>query len=260
MKPNDTKTETKPLSLLSLILSFMALFVISALLFAPINNDERNVLIGLDFIICSVFILQLCIDLIRSTDRVQFVKSHWIDFLASIPMIEPLRFARVFHIFRVILVIRSGEALLKQLTKNKHETTIASILLLLVLLITVGAGMMLWAESGDPDANIHQIGDAVWWAFVTVSTVGYGDHYPVTTMGKVLAGAIIICGVGLFGMTSGLITSLLSSPSSMDERRSKHKEVMLQKLLNQQEIILHKLEKLEDRLDSMEPDKKERGR
>lgn len=120
--------------------------------------------------------------------------------------------------------------------------------------------MMLWAESGDPDANIHQIGDAVWWAFVTVSTVGYGDHYPVTTMGKVLAGAIIICGVGLFGMTSGLITSLLSSPSSMDERRSKHKEVMLQKLLNQQEIILHKLEKLEDRLGSMEQDKKERGR
>lgn len=251
MKANDTKTETKPLSLLSLFLSFMALFVISALLFAPINSDERTVLIGLDFIICSLFLLQLFIDLIRSTDRLQFMKTHWIDFVASVPMIEPLRFARVFHIFRVILVIRSGEALLRQLARNKHETTIASILLLLILLITAGAGLMLWAEGDDPEANIQHIGDAVWWAFVTVSTVGYGDHYPVTGLGKALAGVIIICGVGLFGMTSGLITSLLSSPSSMDERRSKHKEVMLQKVLNQQEIILHKLEKIEKKMDSL---------
>ncbi|MCY9852966.1 potassium channel family protein [Vibrio mediterranei] len=252
MKANDTKTETKPLSLLSLFLSFMALFVISALLFAPINSDERTVLIGLDFIICSLFLLQLFIDLIRSTDRLQFMKTHWIDFVASVPMIEPLRFARVFHIFRVILVIRSGEALLRQLARNKHETTIASILLLLILLITAGAGLMLWAEGDDPEANIQHIGDAVWWAFVTVSTVGYGDHYPVTGLGKALAGVIIICGVGLFGMTSGLITSLLSSPSSMDERRSKHKEVMLQKVLNQQEIILHKLEKIERKMDSLD--------
>ncbi|MFH0258969.1 potassium channel family protein [Vibrio barjaei] len=255
MKANDTKTETKPLSLLSLFLSFMALFVISALLFAPINSDERTVLIGLDFIICSLFLLQLFIDLIRSTDRLQFMKTHWIDFVASVPMIEPLRFARVFHIFRVILVIRSGEALLRQLARNKHETTIASILLLLILLITAGAGLMLWAEGDDPDANIQHIGDAVWWAFVTVSTVGYGDHYPVTGLGKALAGVIIICGVGLFGMTSGLITSLLSSPSSMDERRSKHKEVMLQKVLNQQEIILHKLEKIEKKMDSLDSNK-----
>ncbi|MCG9623476.1 potassium channel family protein [Vibrio mediterranei] len=255
MKANDTKTETKPLSLLSLFLSFMALFVISALLFAPINSDERTVLIGLDFIICSLFLLQLFIDLIRSTDRLQFMKTHWIDFVASVPMIEPLRFARVFHIFRVILVIRSGEALLRQLARNKHETTIASILLLLILLITAGAGLMLWAEGDDPEANIQHIGDAVWWAFVTVSTVGYGDHYPVTGLGKALAGVIIICGVGLFGMTSGLITSLLSSPSSMDERRSKHKEVMLQKVLNQQEIILHKLEKIEKKMDSLDSSK-----
>ncbi|AYV20983.1 capsular biosynthesis protein [Vibrio mediterranei] len=255
MKANDTKTETKPLSLLSLFLSFMALFVISALLFAPINSDERTVLIGLDFIICSLFLLQLFIDLIRSTDRLQFMKTHWIDFVASVPMIEPLRFARVFHIFRVILVIRSGEALLRQLARNKHETTIASILLLLILLITAGAGLMLWAEGDDPEANIQHIGDAVWWAFVTVSTVGYGDHYPVTGLGKALAGVIIICGVGLFGMTSGLITSLLSSPSSMDERRSKHKEVMLQKVLNQQEIILHKLEKIERKMDSLDSNK-----
>lgn len=249
MKDDDIKTETKPLSLLSLFLSFMALIVISALLFAPISASGRTILIGLDFIICSLFILQLTVDLIRSTDRVQYMKTHWIDFIASIPLIEPLRFARLFHIFRVILVIRSGEAILKQLARNRHETTLVSILLVLIVLITAGAGMMLLAESSDPRANITHIGDAVWWAFVTVSTVGYGDHYPVTAFGKVLAAGIIICGVGLFGMTSGLITSLLSSPSSSEERRSKHTEVQLQKILNQQEVIMHRINQIEHKLE-----------
>ncbi|MEP8020358.1 ion transporter, partial [Vibrio parahaemolyticus] len=101
MKNNDIKDSTRPMGLLSLILSFMALFVISGLLFFPIDNETRQVLIGLDFIICSIFLLQLTIDLIRSTDRRSFIKLHWIDFVASIPMIEPLRFARIFHILRV---------------------------------------------------------------------------------------------------------------------------------------------------------------
>ena len=74
MKKNDIKDDTKPMSLLSLILSFMALFVISGLLFFPLKPETRQVLIGLDFIICSIFMLQLTIDMIRATDRMQFLK------------------------------------------------------------------------------------------------------------------------------------------------------------------------------------------
>lgn len=111
------------MSLLSLILSFMALFVISALLFFPLKEPTRQVLIGLDFIICSVFLLQLTIDWVRSDNRLHYLKHHWIDFLASIPMVEPLRFARLFHILRVILVIRSSRSLIKQIMVNRRETT-----------------------------------------------------------------------------------------------------------------------------------------
>ena len=89
MKQNNIKDDIKPMSLLSLILSFMALFVISALLFFPLKEPTRQVLIGLDFIICSVFLLQLTIDWVRSDNRLHYIKHHWIDFLASIPMVEP---------------------------------------------------------------------------------------------------------------------------------------------------------------------------
>lgn len=245
MKTYSTKDDTKPMSLLSLILSFLALFVISALLFMPIESETRHIFIGLDFIICSIFILQLTIDLIRSDDRKQYLKHHWIDFIASIPMVEPLRFARLFHILRIILVIRSGRTVLKQLLANKRETTLASIILLLVILLTVGSGMMLAIEGQNPDSNIQTASDALWWAFVTISTVGYGDHYPITLEGKLLASGIIICGVGIFGMISGLITSLIASPSDTQNQRSENKEKLLEQIVAQQQQILQRLEKIE---------------
>lgn len=247
MKTYSTKDDTKPMSLLSLILSFLALFVISALLFMPPESKAKGIFIGLDFIICSIFILQLTIDLIRSDDRKQYLKHHWIDFIASIPMIEPLRFGRLFHILRVILVIRSGRTVLKQLLANKRETTLASIILLLVILLTVGSGMMLAIEGQNPDSNIQTASDALWWAFVTISTVGYGDHYPITLEGKLLASGIIICGVGIFGMISGLITSLITSPSHTQNQRSENKEKLLEQIVAQQQQILQRLEKIEQK-------------
>ncbi|PAW11308.1 capsular biosynthesis protein [Vibrio sp. V1B] len=245
MKNHDIKDSTKPMGLLSLILSFMALFVISGLLFFPLDNETRQVLIGLDFIICSIFLLQLTIDLIRATDRRSFLKHHWIDFVASIPMVEPLRFARLFHILRVILVLRSSKFILLQLKQNRRETTLASILLLMVVLITLGSSAMLFIEGQSPEANIQTGTDALWWAFVTISTVGYGDHYPVTTGGKLLAVLVIICGVG---MISGLITSILTAPTRQQDHRSKNKEKLLEQVLDRQEQILNRLQVIEEEL------------
>ncbi|WP_152429583.1 ion transporter [Vibrio aquimaris] len=245
MKQSNIKDDIKPMSLLSLILSFMALFVISALLFFPLKEPTRQVLIGLDFIICSVFLLQLTIDWVRSDNRLHYLKHHWIDFLASIPMVEPLRFARLFHILRVILVIRSSRSLIKQIMVNRRETTLASILLLMVILLTIGSSLMLFVESKAPGANIQTGGDAMWWALVTISTVGYGDHFPVTNAGKILASGLIICGVGIFGMISGLITSLITSPTEIQEKRSENKERLLLEVLERQQEILIRLEKIE---------------
>ncbi len=245
MNKDIIKSDTKPMSLLSLILSFMALFVISGLLFFPLRPETRQVLIGLDFLICSIFMLQLSVDLIRSTNKLQFMKRHWIDFLASLPMIEPLRYARLFSILRVILVIRSSRNVIRQLLRNKHETTLASILLLMVILLTAGSSMMLFIEGHSPSANIKDGGDAMWWALVTISTVGYGDHYPVTDGGRILAAGLIICGVGLFGMISGLVTSMITSPSKVQTTRSENKEKLLIELVEKQNEILRRLDNLE---------------
>ncbi|WP_047048450.1 potassium channel family protein [Vibrio mexicanus] len=252
MNKDDNKDSTKPMSLLSLILSFMALFVISSLLFLPVDHETRQVLIGLDFLICSVFIIQLTIDMIRATDRVQFLKKHWIDYVASIPLIEPLRYARIFQILRVILLLRSSQNIAALLTRNRTETTLASIILLMVVLMAVGSSVMLFLEGPNPESNIDNAGDAMWWALVTISTVGYGDHYPVTDSGKLLAAGLIVSGVGLFGMISGLITSLITSPTKQQESRSENKERLLIEITQHQTKIIQRLEAIEDRLEQLE--------
>jgi len=76
MKTDNIKDETKPMGLLSLILSFIALFMISGLLFFPISQEVRHLFIGLDALIYSIFLLQLGIDLIRAADRLQFMQRH----------------------------------------------------------------------------------------------------------------------------------------------------------------------------------------
>jgi voltage-gated potassium channel len=160
-------------------------------------------------------------------------------------MIEPLRFARIFQILRVILVLRSSKRIFRELFRNRKETTLASIILLLVLLLTIGAGTILLLEHKQPGANITTGHDALWWAFVTISTVGYGDHYPVTNSGKLVASLVIICGVGVFGMISGLVTSLITEPTDLQNQKLENKDKKLDLILEQQQQILERLDKLE---------------
>jgi voltage-gated potassium channel len=248
---NHTKIDLKPMSLMSLILSFLSLIVISSLLFLPLNSASKAMLIGIDTTICALFLLQLSIDLLRSQDRRQYMKDHWIDFIASIPIIEPIRYARIFHILRICRLFRSSQSVLKQIKKNRKEATIASILVLMVTLISLGSVFMLVFEGQNPNANIQTAGDAIWWAFVTISTVGYGDHYPITVAGKVLAVFIIISGVGIFGMISGLITSIITEPEKVREKHMHEQEQIVRSqkldlLLQQQTEILERLNQIEN--------------
>ena len=71
---------------------------------------------------------------------------------------------------------------------------------------------ILWAEGGNPNANIHSGSDAVWWAYVTVTTVGYGDRYPVTNEGRLIGIALLTIGVGLFGVLTGFLANTFLAP------------------------------------------------
>ncbi len=234
--------ELNPMSLMAFVLSLMSLIIVTVSMVTARFTDTFQWLITLDTLICIVFWIQLSADLSRSTNRRAFLRRHWIDYVASIPIIEPLRFARLFQVFRIIRLMRNSQDVLARLANAPRETTFASLILLFTLLLTLGSTSILVVESQAPHANIDNASDALWWVFVTISTVGYGDLYPVTPWGRVIAMVVIICGVAIFGMVAGLVTSAIT------KRHQPNTE--WQQLLENQQMLLDKIEQLEDRLDA----------
>jgi voltage-gated potassium channel len=138
------------------------------------------------------------------------MKWGWIDLISSIPTFDLLRYGRALRILRVLRVIRafrSTKNLVQFIFKNKAQGAFTSVGIIALLLVVFSAVAILQVET-VPESNIKTAEDAIWWAYVTITTVGYGDRYPVTTEGRLIASVLMTAGVGLFGTFAGYISSL----------------------------------------------------
>ncbi|WP_051216201.1 potassium channel family protein [Ferrimonas futtsuensis] len=236
-----------------MMLSVLSVIVVLVIAFNDETKEAIRLLLYVDFAICMVFIVNFFWGLARADNRKQFFTQHWIDLVASIPVIEPLRFARIFQVLRVIRLMRMSRSLLKAYSHHKRETTATSLLVALITVLTFSSVMILLFEDGVPGSNINDAESAIWWSLVTISTVGYGDYYPVTTEGRVIGAMVIICGVSFFGIVAGYLASIFVSPEEqekLDEQnkqlqmRSDALEARLAALTDQNRQILAKLEAL----------------
>ncbi len=97
--------------------------------------------------------------------------------------------------------------LLGELRVNRAGSALFLTIFLVLLVLEFGGGLIVSVEAGNPDANIKTPGDGVWWAFVTITTVGYGDRYPVTQDGRLVGMLTMMIGVGLFGVLTGFLAN-----------------------------------------------------
>ena len=159
------------------------------------------------------------------------MKWGWIDLLACIPNVDALRVGRLVRVLRIIRLLRGvriGHRVYELLVQNKPKSAAVSVLFTTLLLVTFGSIAILIAEEPHTGANIKTAQDAVWWSVTTITTVGYGDRYPVTTGGRVIAMGLMICGVGLFGTLSGLVASIFLGPR--EDRESAELQEVLRRL------------------------------
>ncbi len=149
---------------------------------------------------------------------------HWmvtfyavIDFLAVAPFYLPLvvpvdlrvlRIMRLFRIFRILKLGRytSSLSLMKKVVLEKKSDLLITLFVLLIILILASSGMY-YAENAAQPEKFSSIPESMWYSVSTLSTVGYGDIYPVTPQGKVLASAIALLGIAFFALPAGIITS-----------------------------------------------------
>ena len=131
-----------------------------------------------------------------------------------------LRFIRILRIFRFLKFSRYSSSINSLLTViwNQRKSFGAAFFLLFIMLIIASSGMYLVEKDAQPE-KFGSIPQAMWWSIVTLTTVGYGDVYPVTTLGKFFGSAIIILGIGTVALPSGILASAFSEHT----RRSQNK-------------------------------------
>lgn len=147
------------------------------------------------------FLLDYAVNLVLALDRrAWFVRHLWELAIVALPVLRPLRLLRLLSIV----------AMLQRTTVTAFRGRVALYVSAATTLLVVVAGVAaLDSEQNAPGANITDIGDAWWWAFATITTVGYGDFYPVTLAGRFVAVVLMACGVALLGSVTALLASWL---------------------------------------------------
>jgi voltage-gated potassium channel len=206
-----------------LVLSIMALIVLAIETLFKFDESTKQILEYADGVVCAVFFLDFLIMLFQAKNKVKYLVTWgWLDLLSSIPMLDVLRWgrtARIMRIFRVLRGIKAARIVTQILLEKRGQSVSLALILVSIILITVSSISVLHFES-TADGTIKTPEDAVWWSIVTITTVGYGDKYPVTTEGRIIATILMIAGVGLFGTFSGLVAAWFIGPSG-SRRESK---------------------------------------
>ena len=196
-----------------LVLGVSSLITLAALLFLPLPAHVKGSLVLVGNGVALIFMADFCRSLRRApSSRTYLRKWGWLDFLGGIPGVLLLRLARIGRITRAARFLRtvdSGE-MAQDLTAHPAQNTLLVTIVVLLLAFLLASTLIVDLEQGAPGANIVTTGDGAWWAFVTIATVGYGDYYPVTRGGRMLAIILMSVGAGAFGvLTSYLARSFL---------------------------------------------------
>jgi voltage-gated potassium channel len=218
-----TKNEqNEKLGFLNLMVLVLSVYVLGALLidtFFKLQPEVSRLLNLIDDFICVFFLYEFCVRFYRAENKLKFMKWGWVDLLSSIPTLEyfrPGRVLRLFRILRVLRAFRSIKHLLNHVFAKRVKGTFTTVAIFAALMLVFSSIAILQVED-DPNSNIKTAEDALWWSYVTITTVGYGDRYPVTTEGRIIAALLMTTGVGLFGTFTGFIASWF-----VDERQEEH--------------------------------------
>lgn len=222
-----------PVTTWDLVLACLSVYVLGALtaeLVFGFSEEVVRVLRVADTALCGVFMIDFFRRLVRAPSKLGYLKWGWIDFLASIPVIDGLRWGRMVSVGRLFILlraVRSGRVLLRVMKNDPARAVVAMTALLTMLVMVASSIIMLHVERVE-GSNIKDGYDALWWSLTTVTTVGYGDRFPVTQQGRMVAGILMALGIALYATFTAFISAKIMAVHERlanTEREAIHDEV-----------------------------------
>jgi len=206
--PRDLKNPSYELFML--LLSLLSLFNIAILVLPNMDPLIKGVIRIMDIPITFAFMADFLYRLFTAESKSEYFLRGWgwADLLASMPFGQ-FKFFRIFRVVKAARLLRvyGLRALVGFIQSNRAATALFLTTFFVILVLEFGGAMIINVEAGDAQANIKTAGDGVWWAFVTITTVGYGDQYPVTELGRLVGVFTMALGVGLFGVLTGFLAN-----------------------------------------------------
>ena len=224
------------------VLAVLWLPVLVIPLITHVSPGLSDTLDTIDYLVWAVFAVEYLVKLYLSPSRWVFFRRHLIDLIVIVvPVLRPLRVLRLLRLLRLARVGLILATALKRARSLLTHRGLHFVLLSVVTIIVVGAASELVFENHAPGSNIHSFGDALWWAVVTVTTVGYGDKFPVSAGGRGVAVVLMLTGIGLVGALSATIASYFVG------QQAEHDMTELRRRLDRIESLL------QDRLPPTQP-------
>jgi voltage-gated potassium channel len=183
----------------------------------------------LTWITWGVFVVDLVVRMTLADERKRYLVRHWYDLLVVVlPLLRPLRLLRLIPLLSVL--------------NRRAQTGLRGRIAIYVaggasLLAFVAALAVLDVERSSPDANITGFGDAIWWAVTTMTTVGYGDHYPVTSAGRVVAFGLMLGGIALLGTVTATLASWLVESVRAEKEQAEDLQATVRRLEAKVELL-----------------------
>jgi len=192
------------------LLSIFSIILLSFTFFIDQDSELYRLIHYYDFGLCMIFLYDFFVQLYKRKKRWQYFFTYgWLDLLSSLPVIDQFRYVRVLRIFRILRIVKSINRLYKFIITNKKASLYGLIVFVSTITLILSSTFVLYIEKDV--GNIQTAEDALWWSYITITTVGYGDYYPVTNPGKLVASILILNGIAIFGTIVSYITDKVNT-------------------------------------------------
>jgi voltage-gated potassium channel len=179
----------------------------------PIAQSNPNFFTAMNFLLWGIFAIDYIVMLFLSRHKFHFFRTHLLDLaLVIFPLLRPLRALRLVVIF---------ERALSGVQRKLYINIPIYVGVAATLIVLIGGGAIFNAEIDEPDGNIKSPSDALWWAAVTVTTVGYGDRFPVTAEGRWIAVGLMITGIAVVGSVTASLAAWIVEKVNLDNSKNK---------------------------------------